>query len=334
MTQPNEAVGGEANNPVETTATEAFEQMAEEWLGPDEEEPEEALEEEGEQPEAVEGEEAEDETDEEAEVPPIDAPVSWDAEAKEVFASLPREAQEIVAKREAEREKFVQSKAQEAKSARVEAEKQALEAIQNVQAQNIQALNALKVQLPAKPSPRLQADDPWAYAEQAEAYENALAHNHWIEQQADQARQMAQHAEQDMQRISLQETEALLREQFPEYLDPEKGPELKRKLASTALALGYTEDQLANVDGRDILAMRLATEKFEKADKYDKLMAQQMEKVRAGKKLPPVSKPGVPQAADERRAGRAQAAWEATKNSRGQARNDAFADYLTSQGLL
>lgn len=44
---------------------------------------------------------------------PLDAPASWSAADKEKFAALPREAQEIVARRESEREQFLTQKSQE-----------------------------------------------------------------------------------------------------------------------------------------------------------------------------------------------------------------------------
>ncbi len=44
---------------------------------------------------------------------PLDAPQSWSADDKEMFATLPRKAQEAVLRRESEREQFVAQKSQE-----------------------------------------------------------------------------------------------------------------------------------------------------------------------------------------------------------------------------
>lgn len=62
--------------------------------------------------EAIAGDEADDAEPAAEELPAIDAPHSWDAEAKAKFAELPREAQEIIAARETERDKAI-SKAQQ-----------------------------------------------------------------------------------------------------------------------------------------------------------------------------------------------------------------------------
>src|SRR5690242_20538514 len=104
MTQPTEAVGGEPPVDAKADALKYFENEAESFFDNGEEE----------DPEAVEGEEPSDElteddiTDEEEadDLPPIEAPVSWDADAKEKFAQLPRDVQEYVQKRESERERF------------------------------------------------------------------------------------------------------------------------------------------------------------------------------------------------------------------------------------
>jgi hypothetical protein len=88
-TQPEQAVGSETPAPSE----DPFEAIAEDTFGADEEE------EPAEAPEA----EAEDDIEDEEEaddLPPIDAPVSWDADAKAKFAKLPRDVQEYVQKRE------------------------------------------------------------------------------------------------------------------------------------------------------------------------------------------------------------------------------------------
>lgn len=71
-----------------------------------------AVEETSEPSEAIAGDEADDAEPVAEELPAIDAPHSWDAEAKAKFAELPREVQQIVAARETERDKAI-SKAQQ-----------------------------------------------------------------------------------------------------------------------------------------------------------------------------------------------------------------------------
>lgn len=297
MTQPEEAVGGANDAPVvaaeptiEDRLTAAIDAPQDD---PDKkpEDPPEAGEEEAPVAEAELTEE--DVAEAEAAEPPIKPPVSWTAEEQEEFAKLPRELQETVTRREADREKFVQSKAQEAKQAQAAAEKQAVEQLNGRLQAHATALESLLVAVPQKPSYQLQADDPDAFAYHMDAHERAAAHNQWVEQQIANATHEAGRAAQVLQQHVLQETEAVLRDQFPEYLDATTGPELKQRLGSTARELGYTDDQLANVDGWDILAMRKANEWREDAMKYRALMAKKMEKVREAKNLPRVSRPGT-----------------------------------------
>lgn len=293
MTQEATPVGG-SDEPViaaEPTLEDRFSAVAE----PEEEQ---------EQPDAAEAEDAPElteedvaeEGEEQGEDPdPITPPVSWTKENKEKFSELPRDVQEYIAERETEREKFVQSKAQEAKQVEARVHAQVSDQFKAVAQTFAQQLGALRVQLPERPSHQLQADDPYTYAEQMDAYERALAHNHWIEQNlATVGQQLRQAQMADHQRDQVI-TLSVLSNEFPEYLDAEKGPEIRQKLGSTAQMLGYTAEQIAAADHLDIKAMKTATDWREKAEKYDRLMGKKMEKVREAKNMPRVSRPGVAQ---------------------------------------
>lgn len=291
MTQPQEAVGG-SDEPViaaEPTLEDRFSAVAQE-----EEDPKEGA---GDAAKAAEPELTEEDVaeEDEAEQPPIDPPVSLTAEEKDAFRNWPREAQEVLTRRVGELEKGFQSKAQEASRAEAKAHAEASEAFRNVASTFAQQLASLRVQLPGRPTHQLQADDPYEYAEQMDAYERAAAHNQWIEQQL---RGVSRHVQQlqaaDYQREQM-ETLTALQSEFPEYLDDAKGPEIRQRLGSTALELGYSAEQIATADHRDIKAMKLATDWREKAEKYDKLMSKKMEKVREAKDLPNVSRPGTAQ---------------------------------------
>ena len=75
----------------------------------------------------------------EAEAPaPIDTPASWSAEAKEIFAKLPLDAQKYIAQRESERETFLTQKSQEAATLKRQFEplNQLIEPRRNVWASN------------------------------------------------------------------------------------------------------------------------------------------------------------------------------------------------------
>ena len=290
MTQPEMAVGGAGDTVVaaEPTLEDRFAAFGDE---PQEEEAPPPV---GEDDPPLEVDPA-DLEDEVAELPPIVAPVSWTAEEKEEFAELPRALQETLTRREAEREKFVQTKAQEVKAATHKAEQQALEAITQANNAHVQQLRALLPQIPEKPSARLQLTHPEAYANAIDAHEWAIAQHQQAQQVVQQIAARQQQAEAQAQSLQDEYNEKLLRENFPEYFDETKGPELRKQLQSTALELGYSADQLANVDAHDVLAMKAVSELRADALKYRTLMAKQMEKVRDAKKLPRVSRPGVPQ---------------------------------------
>ena len=296
MTQPVEAVGG-SDEPIIAAEPTLEDRLSAAAVDP--ENIKQSEEDEGAPPAIAEGEPElteEDVADEDEALEPITPPVSWTGENKAKFAELPRDVQEYIAQRETEREKFVQSKAQETKLVESRAQAQAAEAFQNVAQTFAQQITALRVALPERPSHQLQADDPYTYAEQMDAYERSVAHNQWIEQQIDRVtHQLRQVQAQDHRREQM-ETLTVLQTEFPEYLDDVKGPEIRQRLGSTAQALGYAAEQIAAADHNDIKAMKTATEWREKAEKYDRLMAKKMEKVREAKGLPRVSRPGTAQA--------------------------------------
>ncbi len=225
--------------------------------------------------------------------PPIAPPVSWTAEEKAEFADLPRALQETLTRRETEREKFVQTKAQEAKAIQQKVERTAAERIAQAQDANLQTLAALLPEIPEKPAHKYRTQNPAAWDEAMDAYESAVAQHRYVQQVAQKVHTERQAAETAAARDEAAQNEAVLREKLPEYFG-EKGPELERELRSTAQFLGYTEEQLAHVDANDVLAMKKVSELKAKADKYDTLMARQMQSVRDAKILPKVSRPGVP----------------------------------------
>jgi hypothetical protein len=245
--------------------------------------------------ETGEAEEGEEEGGDQADRPePIAAPASWKAEEKETFAKLPREIQETLARRESERERFVQSKAQEAKQARTEVEREALGYIQQLHTQAAAQLQHFEQQLAVPPpNPDLLVEDPELYVQQEKAYRYYAAQRAEAQQLSQQAAQRAQQAQQQIADLESQRTGAVLAEKFPEYLDPENGPKLREELGSIAIELGYPAEQLANVDATDILAMKKAREWRAKAAKWDAIQSRKMEGVRAAKKLPRIAKPGA-----------------------------------------
>jgi hypothetical protein len=338
MAQPNEAAG-DVGNPADSSPADAFEAIAAEMLGEQEEEqPEEGEEPEGEQSEGDEADVTEDDLEaeaEEEELPPIDAPVSWTAEEKERFAGLPRETQEYIAKRETERERFVQSKAQEAARAKQETEQAALSQLAEIERGYSQQFQSLAEQLqPQRPNPALLQHDPQAfYALQAD-YESKVAQQRELQQQAQVYAQQAEQREAQAANAERAQQIQILSEHFPEYLDPTTGPEQQRALSAVAKELGYPDELITQARAADIIAMKKVADLKAKAAKYDALQAKKMEKVRAAKGLPRAVKPGVAVSSDQTRTVRKDAAFERAKNSNGQARVEAFDEYLRSAGII
>jgi hypothetical protein len=287
MTQPEEAVGGSSDTVVaaEPTIEDRFAAISDE---PEQEDEAPAPEPEPDEPEV----EAEIEEDD---LPPIKPPVSWTAEELEEFKQLPRNLQETLTRREAEREKFVQSKALEAKTVQQTAQQQVAQQVMDVQNHYLQTLQSVLPEVPEKPPAHLMAQDPATFAALMENYENAMSWHTLAGQAAQEIQQHQRAAYAQMQQQEDAHTHAVLSEQFPEFLDGEKGPELRQQLRSTAHALGYSDDHLQRLTAVEILAAKRASEWKAKADKFDALMAKQMDKVRAAKTLPSVSRPGAAQ---------------------------------------
>jgi len=337
MAQPEQAAG-EVGNPADSSPADAFNELAAEMLGDDEERPEEG-EPEGEQPEGDETDESEDDLEaeaEEEELPPIDAPVSWTAEEKERFAGLPRETQEFIAKRETERERFVQSKAQEAARAKQETEQAAHAQLAEIERGYSQQFQSLAEQLqPQRPNPALLQHDPQAfYALQAD-YESKVAQQRELQQQAQVYAQQAEQREAQAANAERAQQIQILSEHFPEYLDPTTGPEQQRALSAVAKELGYPDELITQARATDIIAMKKVADLKAKAAKYDALQAKKMEKVRAAKGLPRVVKPGVAQGSDQARSNRSDAAFERAKAGRNIAEKaDGFAEWAKINGLV
>jgi len=295
------------------------------------EEDEELPEDEAEEPEAE-----EDEPEDEPAEPAIDPPASWKADAKELFAQLPPEMQKVVSEREAQREAFVQTKAQEAANTRQAVENEARAVIAQQSQQMARELQQYASMFTTqRPDPAMLQYDPQGFYQAQSNYEAAIAQRTEAQQQAaiyeDQARQQASAIEQ----AEMQAEVATLRSQFPEWFAPETSANLQKDLTAIALELGYSETHVSQARAADILAMRKVSELKAKADKWDAAMSAKMKGVAAAKNLPKVVKPGVARTSDQNRQGKADAAFQRALGARSRAeKSDAFGEYLTNAGLL
>lgn len=312
-------------------ALETHEQEAGE-IDPEEEEEEELSE--GDEPEDEEAQHEEDEPEEEA--PAIDPPVSWGADAKELFNQLPPELQTQVAEREAQREKAVQRATTEAAEAKRSASTEAANTVATIQRQYADELaQYAEILKPQRPNPALAAEDPNQYLQELAYFQAADAQYQAMVQQAQQARGQADDLSRQALNEALEADARRLSMELPEWNDPAQRVALLTELEKVGAELGYTPDLMKQAGAADILALKKANEWRMKALKLDSLQKSKMEKVRAAKTLPKVVKPGVAPTRGELSQQRSQAAWQRVKTAKSKAaQSDAFADWLESSGHI
>lgn len=232
-------------------------------------------------------------------VEPIAAPTSWAKDAKEVFAALPREAQEVIATRERDREAFVQAKSREVATTRQQVETEARQIIQTQAETYAAQIEAYLPQLAVAPPDirYLQSNDPEHHAiynEQDRAYRLATAQREQLSQQAQQARQQADHAAEQNRLMEAQADHQLLEQKLgTEWSDPSARAKLLGNLEPIAAELGYSPEVMSQAGAADILALKTALDWKAKADKFDQQNKARMIPVREAKQLPPTTRPGT-----------------------------------------
>lgn len=254
-------------------------------------------------PEGEEGEQPSEEGESEPAQPAIEAPNSWKAEEKAMWGNLPREAQEIIARRETEFARGMTDKAKEVEQARTSTVQQAATEIAQFRQQQAQVLQRLAAQvMPEAPDQRLlMSDDPAhhvLYNRQRAIFESAVAQQQQLQQAAQHEMSEAQRIEQDLQTKAKEADDAKLREEFPEYFDEgEKGQKIRSGLKALADEAGYSAlwDQR---NAADVLALRkwqLDREDAQRWRSYDRNRRNPKGQYQAQRTLPPVSKPGTSQ---------------------------------------
>jgi hypothetical protein len=267
-------------------------------------------------------------------VKPIDPPVSWDKDAKELFAQLPPELQSKVAEREAQRDKAIQSATTEAANARRNADVEANAKFAETQRQYASHLEQLASRFaPQRPDPAMLQTDPVTFYQLQAYYEREVAQQHELQQRSAQVAHEAQQREAITRQEALAKEDQYLASELGEnWTDMTKRRELLTNLDEVGALLGYKE-LLGEANPTDILALKAAHEWKVKADKYDQLqMNHKMAGVRAAKEAPRVSKPGTSQTGAEKSARGRQSAWDAVKKSNGRS-GDALVSYFESNGI-
>lgn len=281
--------------------------------------------------EAGEDDDAESEDEpEEPEVPPVKAPESWSKEDAAIFAQLPKEAQEVIQRRETERDRFVRAKALEASQTRDKVANEAREIIVKLHDENAQKLTAYaSMIMPQRPDQRLlytgDQNDIVTYHRQQAAYEAASDQLQQLQHQISQSQEAANAAREQSHQAEIASDAQRLREQLPEWF--EEGSTIQSELRTIGDALGYPPELMQQASSTDILALKKAYDWKVKADKYDKAIGKQMEAVRAAKGLPKMAKPGAAPSKQQKSAVGREKAWERVKASNGKD-GTAIADFL------
>lgn len=296
----------------------------EEFLDPEEDD--------GTEPEAGEGAEegddldlSEEETSEAEDEPEtaIEAPVSLNAEEKKAFAAASPEAQRAWSAAETRRNVQVQEATTKASEAQRMAEARAAQADAEAKSRYATQLEEFaKAYEPQRPDPALASYDPAAYIAQQAQFEALKAqHDDFMQQvrglqeEAGTEAEQAFFAQRDRELMSI-----------PEVANPETRQAYLDCVMEAAETLGYDRDTLArNANAFDITAIARAAEWKAKADRFDKAMAKQMQKVRAqkGKTLRPSA------AAQNNSTARGAQDWQRVKGAKSkEAQAEAFADYM------
>lgn len=301
----------------------------ENYLFPDEDEQGDDTAPEGDGDEADEAEDLElddeEQDDEDSGPEPATAPpVSLTAEEKKVFAQLPPEAQQAWAASENRRNSQVQEATTKASTAQRDAEARAAAADAEAKSLYSQQLDQfVKAFEPQAPDPQLAYHDPARYIAE-KAHFDALKAQHdtlvqqvrGISQEADVQAQQAFIAQRDRELLAI-----------PEVANPETRAEYLTRAMGVAADLGFDQAELSqNASASDIKALAKVADWKAKAERYEKAMSRQMQKVRSGK-----SKTLRPNAAPHAsaRAARGEQDWNRVKTARSKNEQaEAMADFL------
>lgn len=229
---------------------------------------------------------------------PIPAPLSWAKEHKEKFEALPRELQEVVAKREQERDTFLQTKAREAAKTRETVEAEARQVVIQIGRNHAEQLEryANMLDIPEPDVRLLHSGDPEdhrLYMQQDADYKLVSAQRTQAQRDAENARQHAQAIEHQALQAELEREQAQLVEQLPEWSDPSRRAELVTQFKSTAAELGYSSELIEQARACDIVAVQKVAAWKAKAEKYDQMNKAKMVPVRAAKSIPPAASSGA-----------------------------------------
>jgi hypothetical protein len=277
-----------------------------------------------------EGDNGDDESDEQAK-PAIDAPVSLNAEEKEVFAQLPVEAQQAWAASETRRNQQVQEATTRASEAQRTAEQRAAAA--DVQAQTLyraQLEQVVTAFAPQEPNPNDYGDIRQYQADKAR-YDYAKAQHDQFAQQV--AAIGVETPEMKAQRYQARDAQLMA---IPEVANPETRDEYISSAMKLASEFGYEQAELADImEARDLKILAQAARWKADSEELARIRARSSERrrdVKSGQFR--TMKPGA--AVPGGTGNTASKSFERVKATRGnrQAQSEAFGDFLEKGGYL
>lgn len=230
-----------------------------------------------------------DEATEEPASPAVEPPAFWTKADKEVFATLPPEAQQAIARNHKAGEAHVNRIQQE-----IAAERKAVaEAQAAIEQERAQYQQALLANFPQPPDPSLIDTNPVEYLKQDAAYKQAIQ-DYQIAQMRQQEQLAQQQAQEQAERQQFeQEQKQELVKLLPEIADPVEGPKLAQAIYAYGQEIGYDTDILGEAMARDLVTL-------DKARRWD--AAQAAAKAAKAKPLPKVAAPGVSRSRAEQQA--------------------------------
>jgi len=243
-----------------------------------------------------------DEVADEAQPEPVERPASWSNEDADLWESLPVDAQGKIAEREAERDRAVNQKFQEAANVKKATEAQLSEANANRDAYSQAIEQVLSMVQPVAPDPRAYGAGTGNY--DRESYDLAVVQYQDTMQtvQALNQQRQAIAAQQETEskrafQAELEAIEAVARPRFladvPELTDPQKSNQVLGDIVRYAIETGIPEDVFSaeSMNGVTSAELHIAW----KAMQYDKITAAkgQVQATPAPKPAQPSIKPGV-----------------------------------------
>ena len=277
------------------------------------------------------GEEEQDDEESEPEAPVIDAPVSLNAEEKVAFAAASPEVQQAWAAAETRRNADVTKVTTRAAEAQRAAETAAASADAQAKLLYSQQLAAVADALmPQEPNANDYGNDQISYLTACRQYDQQVAqYGQFMQQVAG----MKAEAQTKTAQIDDQARAADLMT-VPKLANPDTRESYVKDSLAAVQAIGLDPQAFElNASSADFRALDTVMEWKAKAERFDKAMSKQMQRVRSGKTQ--TLRPSAAPHADTRAASSSKA-WQRVKSAGNNkaAQNEALADWLEASGNL